>query len=104
MANPAAPQPPCATIAPVPLMVMWLATITKQELPLLDLLTMPLNVTFECGRYTSPVRSHVGLLPAAETLTPFVRLGSWYSATPDQGPEVGALMSRVPPVPPPVFV
>jgi len=35
--------------SPVPLMVIESITMTKQAWPLLDLLTAPLSVTFECG-------------------------------------------------------
>src|ERR1051326_1264852 len=82
---------------PVPLIVMLSTTMTKQDWPLLDLLTAPLNVTLECGRETSPVMSQDGLFPAAEMSTPKVRLGFWEMAPPDQTPDVGAVMSRVPP-------
>src|SRR5579863_3399056 len=97
MARPAAAQPPCAKMDPVPLIVMSPTTIAKQDVPLLDLLTAPLKVTLACGRYTRPVISHVGLFPAADISTPEVKLGSWYSATPDHGPEEGACKASVPP-------
>src|SRR5689334_18295977 len=95
--NPAALHPPLSVMSPVPLIVMSFMTMTKQDWPWLDLFTAPLIVTLAFGRYTRPVMSHVGLLPAAEMLTPVVTFGSWYMATPDQGPDVGAVMSRVPP-------
>src|SRR6185436_21103431 len=41
--------------------------------------------------------SQVGLLPASDMSIPEVRLGSWYIATPDQGPLLGAWISIVPP-------
>src|SRR5580704_14014160 len=47
MLTPASAQPPVDRMLPVPLMRMLLATITKQDWPLLDLLTAPLNVTLE---------------------------------------------------------
>ena len=62
---------------PVPLIKTVFAIITKQDAPLADLLTAALNVTFEFGMYTKPVKFHVGLLPAYETSTPVVKLGSW---------------------------
>src|SRR5437660_536710 len=54
MESPAAAHPPVSKIAPVPATYTVFATSTKQEAPKLDLLTAPLNVTFECGRSTSP--------------------------------------------------
>jgi hypothetical protein len=45
--TPAAAQLPCARMLPVPLMVMLSTTSSKQDVPLLDLLTAPLNVTLE---------------------------------------------------------
>ena len=50
MFRPAAAQPPCSRMSPVPLMVMSSMTMTKQDLPLLDLFTAPLSVTLECGK------------------------------------------------------
>src|SRR5690348_8494037 len=75
--SPAASQPPVSKMAPVPAMYTVLATITKQEAPKLDLFTAPLNVTLEFGKYTNPVMSQVGELPADETSTPVVSAGSW---------------------------
>src|SRR2546428_11638190 len=37
--------------------------------------------------------AHAGELPAAAISTPLVNVGSWYIATPFQGPLVGAAMS-----------
>jgi hypothetical protein len=48
--RPAAAQPPVFRISPVPLIVMLSTTSPKQEAPLLELLTAPLNSTLECGR------------------------------------------------------
>lgn len=48
--RPAAAQPPVFRISPVPLIVILSTTRAKQEAPLLDLLTAPLNSTLECGR------------------------------------------------------
>ena len=39
-----------ARTSPVPLMVISSMTMTKQDWPLLDLLTAPLTVTLECGK------------------------------------------------------
>jgi hypothetical protein len=50
MLTPAAAQPPVDRMLPVPLMAILLATSTKQDWPLLDLLTAPLNVAFALGR------------------------------------------------------
>ncbi len=48
--RPAAAQPPVFRISPVPLIVMLSTTRPKQDAPLLELLTAPLNSTLECGR------------------------------------------------------
>ena len=48
--RPAAAQPPVLRISPVPLIVMLSTTRPKQDAPLAELLTAPLNSTLECGR------------------------------------------------------